>query len=157
MQRIHVLLAVLCAGLCVACAASAFAVADEQKDKVKPKNAPTLDDATATLTEFVDGKKKESKIDLKYCLKVKGYFDKAGFNIEEIGDGGPATHLTGAGTMLEKGDIITKVDGKSIKSAADYAKALNGAADHDKVKLTVRDVNSSEEVEVEAETAKRQE
>ena len=32
---------------------------------------------------------------------------------------------------------------------------MNGAADHDKVKLRVRDVNSGEEVEVEAETAKR--
>jgi S1-C subfamily serine protease len=152
MQRVHASLAILCAGLIVALAAPLFAADDP---KAKPKNAPTLDDSTATLTEFVDGKEKQSKIDLKYCLKVKGYFDNAGFHIEEVEDGGPATHLMGAGSSLEKGDTITKIDGKSIKSAADYAKAMNGASDHDKVKLRVRDVNSGDEVEVEAETAKR--
>jgi S1-C subfamily serine protease len=134
-------------------AAPTFAADDEAK--AKPKDAPTLDDSTATLTEVVGGKKKQSKIDLKYCLKVKGYFDDAGFHMEEIEDGGPATHLTGAGTSLEKGDIITHVDGKPVKSAADYAKAMNGAADHAQVKLRVKDVNSGNEVEVEAETAKR--
>jgi C-terminal processing protease CtpA/Prc len=154
MQRVHLSHAILAAGLCLAFAASTFAAADDQA-KAKPKDAPTLDDSTATLTEFVDGKKKESKIDLKYCLKVKGYFDNVGFNIEEVEEGGPATQLTGAGTMLEKGDIITHVDGKAVKSAADYAKAMNGASDHAQVKLRVRDVNSGNEVEVEAETAKR--
>jgi S1-C subfamily serine protease len=153
MQRVHVSHAILCVGLCMAFAASTFAATDDQK--TKPKDAPTLDDSTATLTEFVDGKKKQSKIELKHCLKVKGYFDKDGFNIEEIEEGGPATQLTGAGMSLEKGDIITQVDGKPIKSAADYAKAMNGAADPAKVKLRVRDVNSGNEVEVEAETAKR--
>jgi S1-C subfamily serine protease len=155
MQRVHVSHAILCAVLGVAFAASTFAAADDQSNKVKPKDAPTLDDGAATLTEFVDGKKKQSKIELTYCLKVKGYFDNVGFNLEEVEEGGPATHLTGAGSSLEKGDIITQVDGKSIKSAADYAKAMNGAADHAKVKLRVRDVNSGEEVELEAETAKR--
>jgi S1-C subfamily serine protease len=152
MQRVHASLAILCAGLFVALAAPLFAADDE---KAKPKNAPTLDDSTAALTEVVDGKEKKSKIELKYCLKVKGYFDNSGFHIEEVEDGGPATHLTGAGTSLEKGDTITKIDGKSIKSPADYAKAMNGASDHDKVKLLVRDINSGNEVEVEAETAKR--
>jgi S1-C subfamily serine protease len=153
MQRVRASHAILCAGLCLAFAT--FAPADDESKKAKPKDAPTLDDSTATLTEVVDGKKKQSKLDLKYCLKVKGYFDKDGFNIEDIEEGGPATHLMGAGTSLEKGDIITQVDGKSVKSAADYAKAMNGAADHANVKLRVRDVNSGQEVEVEAETAKR--
>src|SRR5207302_2025141 len=57
------------------CAVALAAAADDKKPKVKPKNAPTLDDRTATLTETVDGQKKESKIDLKYSLKVDGYFD----------------------------------------------------------------------------------
>ena len=100
MQRVHASLAILCAGLIVALAVPTFA-ADGQK-KAKPKNATTLDDAAGTLTEFVDGKQKQSKIDLKYCLKVKGYFDNAGFHIEEVEDGGPATHLTGRGRVSKK-------------------------------------------------------
>ena len=65
MQRVRLSHAILCAGLCVVFAASAFAAVDE-KTKEKPKDAPMLDDSTAKLTEFVDGKKKESMIDLMY-------------------------------------------------------------------------------------------
>ncbi len=130
----------------------------DEKSKDKPKDASTLDDATGTLTEMVDGKPKESKVDLKYCLKVKGYFDDKGFNIEEVDDDGPAVKLSngqGGAIRLEKGDIITEVDGKKIKSAQDYVKAMNGAADHSKTKVKVRDVNSGDVVELVAEADKR--
>src|SRR5262249_36805382 len=137
----------------------AAAGADDKKDKEKPKDAPTLDDRTASLTEITDGKEKTTKIDLKYSLKVKGYFDKDGYNIEELDDDGPAAMLGDADgnpvAKLEKGDIITEVDGKKVKSAQDYAKAVDGAADHAKVKVKVRDVNSGQEMEFYANSAKR--
>jgi S1-C subfamily serine protease len=142
----------------VAFAASTFAAADDQSNKVKPKDAPTLDDGTATLTEFVDGKKKQSKIELKYCLKVKGYFSKEGLHVEDLDGDGPAAMLddgNGGAAMMEKGDIIVEVDGKKVKTAEDYVKALNGAADPDKVKLKIRDVNSGNDADYYAKAAKR--
>ena len=131
-----------------------------KNDKEKPKDAPTLDDRTATLTEVAGGKEKQTKVDLKYSLKVKGYFDADGFNIEEFDMDGPAAKLTdAAGTgqtaILDKGDIIVAVDGKRIKSAQDYVKAINGAADHTKIKLKIRDVRSGQEAEFLADAVKR--
>jgi S1-C subfamily serine protease len=137
---------------------SVAAAADDEKDKEKPKNAATLDDATATLTEMVDGKPKESKVDLKHCLKVKGYFDDKGFHLEDVDSDGPAMRLSnneGGNVQLEKGDTISEVDGKKIKSAQDYVKAMNGAADPKKVKIKVRDVRTGDEIELTAEAEKR--
>ncbi len=133
------------------------AVADSAKkgDAEKSTTPPTLDDRTATVTETVGGKEKKTKIDLKYCLKVKGFFDDKGFHIEEVEAGGPATQLSGGMAMMEKGDIIVEVEGKPVKSPQDYAKAMNGAADHTKVKLKIRDVNTGNDQEFEADAAKR--
>jgi len=154
MKRFQRSAASTCAVLLLVLAGAAMAGADE-KDKDKPKG-PTLDDAKGTLTETVDGKAKETKIDLKYCLKVKGHFDDKGFNIDEVEADGPATKLDNMpGASLEKGDIILEVDGKKIKSAQDYAKAMNGAADHSKTKIKVRDVRSGDEREFEVDAAKR--
>jgi hypothetical protein len=152
----------LCTSLAVLCAASVIglstglASADDKTDK--PKDATTLDDRTATVTETVDGKEKESKVELKYNLKVKGYFDKAGFHLEEVEADGPGTALAdenGNMAALEKGDIILTVDGKPVKSAKDYVKAMNDAADHSKVKIKVKDVNTGNDQEFYANTAKR--
>jgi membrane-associated protease RseP (regulator of RpoE activity) len=157
MIRFRALLLVVCASLVLAFAAGLQAASDEEK-KGKPKDAAILDDATATLTETVDGKEKKTKIDLNYCLKVKGYFQADGFHIDEVDAGGPAATLSNADTanaQMEKGDIITEVDGKRIKSAQDYAKAMNSAADHAKTKVKVRDVNSGQEAEFDAAAAKR--
>jgi S1-C subfamily serine protease len=127
-------------------AASVFCLALAHADeKDKSKDAPRLDDGKATVTEIVEGKEKTSKLDLKYALKVKGYFANDGFHIEEVDENGPAFRLddgNGGLAMMEKGDIIVEVDGKSVKSPADYAKAMNGAADHNKTKLKIKDVNS---------------
>jgi S1-C subfamily serine protease len=145
--------------LLVGLGALALAAPDDKKEKQKPKDAPTLDDQTATLTEVAAGKEKKTKLDLKHCLKVRGYFDNDGFNLEEVDAGGPAEKLaTSDGTgqaMLEKGDIITEVDGKPVKSADDYVKAMNGASDPAKLKLKVRDVRTGEEQEFIADAAKR--
>jgi S1-C subfamily serine protease len=148
------LLAVLCAASVIGLGAARTSA--EEKDK--PKDAATLDDRTATVTQTVDGKQKESKVDLKYSLKVKGYFAKDGYHIEEVDDDGPAATLSddnGNMAKLEKGDIIVTVDGKAVKSADDYVKAMNGAADHAKTKIKVKDVNTGNDQEFYANAAKR--
>jgi S1-C subfamily serine protease len=148
--------AVLCAALLFVLGSSVLLRADEKKEK--PKDAPTLDDRTAMLTETVDGKEKKTKVELKYSLKVKGFFDKDGYHIEELDDGGPAAMLhDGQGNtiaMMEKGDIIVEVDGKKIKSADDYVKAMNGVADSTKIKLKVKDVNTGQDADFHANAAK---
>jgi len=131
---------------------------DEKKEKQRPNNAPVLDDGTGTLTEMMDGKENTRKLDLKHCLKVKGYFDTDGFNIEEIDDSGPATKLTsGAGEQmkLEKGDIITEIDGKQIKAPDDYVTALNNISDPSKTKIKVKDAKTGQEHDFNVECAKR--
>jgi S1-C subfamily serine protease len=45
--------------------------------------------------------------------------------------------------MLEEGDIITHVDGKEIKTAADYHKLMSG---NEEKKVTVIDVNSGKSI-----------
>ena len=152
MNRFPASIAILSAALLLGFSALALA------DKEKPKDAATFDDSSAMLTENEGGKEKKTTIDLKYSLKVKGYFDKDGFNMEEVGADGPASKLIdGAGevVLLEKGDIITEVDGKKVKSAQDYAKAMNGVADPAKIKLKVRDVNTGKEIEFHANADKR--
>jgi S1-C subfamily serine protease len=152
--------ALACATLFLGLGAMALAGTDDPKEKVKPKDAATLDDQAGTLTGPVDGKETRKEIDVKYSLKVKGYFDRDGFNIEEVAPDGPATHLGEAPgndphVSLEKGDIITEVDGQRIKSVEDYVKAMNSAADHAKTKLKVKDVNTGNEKEFFAEATKR--
>jgi S1-C subfamily serine protease len=137
-----------------------FARSDEKKEKQRPKNAPVLDDSTGTLTEMMDGKENTRKLDLKHCLKVKGYFDTDGFNVEEVEDSGPATKLTssaGDGTpmRLEKGDIITEIDGKQIRTSDDYVTAMNNASDPTKTKIKVKDINTNQERDFTVECAKR--
>jgi S1-C subfamily serine protease len=148
MTRICALLAAL---LCVAAVSRA--------DEDRPKDAPTLDDQAGTLTKTVDGKPEKTKVDLKYCLKVKGYFTKDGLHVEELDGDGPAAMLHDADgnavAMMEVGDAITEVDGKKVKSAEEYAKALNGAADPDKVKLKVRDKNTGNDFEYYVKAVKR--
>jgi S1-C subfamily serine protease len=154
MNRRSLALLFLAAVVAVGLAASRSA-ADDKGDK--PKDAPTLDDRNSMLTETVDGKEKTSKVDLKYNLKVKGYFDKDGLHLEEVDQDGPAFKLSnadGATVMLEKGDIIKEIDGKAIKSAADYVKAMNDASDHSKVKVKVKDVRSGDDQDLVADTNK---
>jgi hypothetical protein len=142
---------VVCLAAALLVGLTAGAWAQEKKAKQKPKDAPTLDDRTATLTERVDGKKKETKLELKYSLKVDGYFDDDGFNIENLDAGGPAENLMDAAgnatARMEKGDIIVEINGKKLKTAADYVKALNDAADPMKIKLKIRDVNTGKDQE----------
>jgi hypothetical protein len=158
MSRFQTLVVLFSAALVLGLGASVSA-AWRQQAKEKPKDAPTFDDKTAALTETKDGKEKKTQIELKYCLKVKGFFDADGFNLEEVDEDGPASKLGtepgGTGVRCEKGDIIKEVDGKAVKTAEDYAKAMNGAADHDKVKIKVKDINGGQEVEFYADTAKR--
>jgi S1-C subfamily serine protease len=133
------------------CALAALGRADDKKADA------TFDDATATLTQTVDGKEKTTKIDLKYCLKVKGRFTDKGFVIDVVDPDGPAAmlDLNGQVAMMEKGDIIVEVDGKKVKSAEDYAKALNGAKDASKIPIKVKDVNTGQDADFTVAAAKR--
>jgi S1-C subfamily serine protease len=160
MHRFQSFVALAGAALFLGLGALALAGTDDPKEKVKPKDAAIFDDQAGTLTGKVEGKETKKEIDAKYCLKVKGYFDSDGFNMEDVEADGPATHLSDASgnnnmIMLEKGDIITEVDGKKVKSAEDYAKAINGAADHAKTKIKVKDVRTGDESEFFADAAKR--
>jgi S1-C subfamily serine protease len=158
MNRFRVSVAALCVASLFGLAAVALARADDKKEKGKPKDAAILDDATGKVTETAGGKEKTTTLGLKYGLKVKGYFNKDGFNIEEVDPDGPAARLMDDGgnrvAGMEKGDIIVEVDGKPVKSAKDYAKAMNGAADHAKVKLKVKDVNTGNDQEFYAAASK---
>ena len=144
MSRRNLALTVLGAAFVVCLAGTVLA--DDKDDK--GKGGATLDDRTAMLSETVDGKEKTSKVDLKYNLKVKGVFTKDGLKLEVIDEDGPAHTVTnedGAMAYLEPGDIIREIDGKAVKSADDYVKALNGASDHEKVKIKVRDVRTGDD------------
>jgi hypothetical protein len=84
-----------------------------------------------------------TRMNLTYCLRIKGYFDEDGFNVEEVDPTGPAAELTlvdgqGQTQGLRKGDIITEVDGKTVTSAEAYAKAMNGVRDHRETRLKIR-------------------
>jgi S1-C subfamily serine protease len=116
-----------------------------------PDDAPRLDDEKQEVTRtLAGGKVEKSKVELKYYLQVKGAFDEDGFTLEAVEPGGPAAMLTnedGTGNvMLEAGDVIKEVDGKAVKSAKDYAKALNDAKDHTKIKLKIVDVRTGNEL-----------
>jgi S1-C subfamily serine protease len=116
-----------------------------------PDNAPRLDDEKQEVTCTLDtGKVEKTKLDLKYYIQVKGAFDDDGFTLETVEPGGPATMLTnddGIVAALEAGDVIQEVDGKAVKSPKDYAKAMNDAKDHTKIKVKVKDVNSGNSME----------
>jgi hypothetical protein len=154
MNRQLLCLAVLSAAAVLALSA-ALARADE---KDKPKGA-TLDDRAATVTETTDGKETTTKLELKYTLKIKGIFDKDGLRIEELDADGPMNMLKdGDGNvvgMAEKGDVIREMDGKAIKSAKDYVKALNEAADANKIKVKLKDINTGNDQEFYVSAQKR--
>src|SRR5580658_7833579 len=76
---------------------------------------------------YVDEKDKDAKRDgeVKELGDVKAPTVKAGAVIMNVTEDGPATKgsLDKEGNQaaaLEKGDVITKVNGKEIKSAKDY-------------------------------------
>jgi S1-C subfamily serine protease len=132
---------------------------DDKKEKEKPKDAATLNDEEQTLTTTSDDKTKTKKIELKYYLQVSGYFDKDGFNIEKVTKDGPATQLRdddgNGGVTLEAGDIILELDGFKVTTPEEYAKAINGVGDHEKVKLKIRDKNTGNDVVFYATARKR--
>lgn len=62
-----------------------------------------------------------------------------------------------APTLDDRTATLTEtVDGKQVKSAQDYARAMNGAADPATIKLKIRDVNTGKQVEYYAQAVKRE-
>jgi S1-C subfamily serine protease len=120
----------------------------------------TYDDQTAEVKTTVDGKETVKKLSAKRCLKVRGTIDQDGFRLQEVTEGGPAMRLTTIGdggqpAELEKGDIVVEVDGKKIRSAADYVAALDGAKDAEKVRIKVIDINTNMPMEFTAPAEER--
>jgi S1-C subfamily serine protease len=115
---------------------------DEKQDAKKP--GETKGKVEAKKDEEAKGKIPEAV--RKQILKNKIEY---GVVLVGVTAGGPATtgreKPKGEGdiVMLEEGDIITHVDGKEIKSAADYYKLMSG---NDEKKLTVIDVNTGKPV-----------
>ncbi len=101
--------------------------------------------------------KKDSKKDEEVKGKIPDAIkktiekDKIQFGIVLVGvtAGGPATNgrekPKGEGDViiLEEGDIITHIDGKEVRTAADYYKLMGG---NDEKKVTVIDVNTGKPV-----------
>jgi S1-C subfamily serine protease len=125
-----------------------------------PDDAPRLDDEKQEVTrKLASGKEEKSKVDLKYYLQVNGAFDDDGFTIESVTEGGPAAMLMaadGSPAMMEAGDVITEIEGKAVKSPKDYAKALNDAKDHTKIKIKLKDVRTGDVVEFSVEVKKHE-
>jgi S1-C subfamily serine protease len=144
--------------LLVALAGLLLAPPPDGGDKKATKEV--YDDQTAEVKATVDGKETVKKLSAKRCLKVRGTIDQDGFRLQEVTEGGPATRLTTVGmgeqpAELEKGDIIIEVDGKKIRSAADYVAALDGAKDPEKVRIKVIDINTGQAMEFTAPAAER--
>jgi S1-C subfamily serine protease len=103
-----------------------------------------------------DEKKEEKKADAKKDEQVKGKIPEDvrkrieekkiahGVVIIEVTPDGPATagrNEDGQQVLLEKGDIITKVNDKAVKTADDFYKLMGG---NDERKVIVIDVNTGD-------------
>ena len=102
-------------------------------------------------TSLSDKKDEEAKGKITEAVRKKLKDNKVTFGVVllEVTTGGPATQGSekpkgeGDQSSMEEGDIITHVDGKEIKTAADYYKLMSG---NDEKKLTIIDVNTDKPV-----------
>jgi S1-C subfamily serine protease len=124
----------------------AFAVLISPASFVRATGA---DDEAKGKTEDKKGEKKDTEVKGKIPDSIKKQIqdNKVSYGVVliEVQAGGPAVNghekAKGEGdtVMLEEGDIITHVDGKEIKTAADFHKAMSS---NDEKKLTVIDQNT---------------
>jgi S1-C subfamily serine protease len=79
-------------------------------------------------------------------IQARGIWGKDGFTIMAVKPGGPATRMRSADgktvASLEPGDQIVEVAGTKIESQVDYARAMNGAKDPQRIEIEVRDRSS---------------
>ena len=87
-----------------------------------------------------------SVAELKRFVQVKGIWTKEGYIITAVKPDGPATKMTSADgktkAAIEPGDVIVEVERTKIESQTDYARAMNGAKDPQRIEMRVRDRNS---------------
>ncbi len=90
-------------------------------------------------------------IQLQWLIRVQGFFDDDGFHLVHVTPGGPATQLTsvqgGLAGAAEVGDTITSINDQAILNGKDWAIAMANAPDHNKVKLSIVDVESGDSVD----------
>jgi S1-C subfamily serine protease len=130
---------------CIAAAILALGLVQAGAQETKKEGKP----ATKT-DEEANGKIAESQKKL-LARQVRSEVTKinSGVYILDVTAGGPAMSgrekPKGGGDviMLEEGDIITHINGKEVKTAADYHKLMSG---NDEKKLTVIDVNSDKPI-----------
>jgi membrane-associated protease RseP (regulator of RpoE activity) len=82
---------------------------------------------------------------LKRYIQVRGTWGNDGFRVTAVKQDGPAAKLKSADgkteAALQPGDVIVEVEGTKITSEADYAKAMNGAKNPDKIEIKVKDTS----------------
>lgn len=85
--------------------------------------------------------------DLRYRMLVTAEFSPQGAKILTVNPAGPGAWMRSAAGFrgtLEPGDVITAVDGKSVRGQVDYYEAMNAGGKGKK--LTVKDKNTGKEV-----------
>jgi hypothetical protein len=137
--------------LCVVLAFSLALLPRTQAQEAK-KDEPAKGKVEEKKEDEGKGKKdKEVKGKIDEAMRKKIRENKVTFGVVliEVTADGPATKGRekpgGAGDviLLEEGDIITHVDGKEVKTAADYHKLMSGK---DEKKITVIDINTGKPV-----------
>lgn len=80
-----------------------------------------------------------------WLIRAEGVWTQDGFQLTHVVPGGPANKVWSddgslTNVSLEAGDTIVSINDDAILSDLDWAKAMNTAPDHAKVKLTVVNV-----------------
>jgi S1-C subfamily serine protease len=104
----------------------------------------------ATLAQDGETEKAEggytSAAKITRFIQVRGYWSKNGYTITAVKQGGPATRMENPDgktvASMEPGDRIVEVEGIKIASQVDYAMAMDGAKDPQRIEMKVRDRNS---------------
>ena len=91
------------------------------------------------------------EVKLHYRLLIAGEFlPRGGLKVLSVNPAGPGANLIDVRRrnrgILDRGDVITRVNGTTLKSPLDYYKALNESGERKGIALiTVRDVNTNRE------------
>lgn len=82
---------------------------------------------------------------IQWTLLADGWIDREGFNLKRIDRTSTlrfACDASGKAYQLQKGDIISHINGHKILNQRDYARLINGARNPNAIQLTV--VNGSD-------------
>lgn len=133
---------------CVLAALTAPLTDDKKEPKFPERvNEAVTDDGTQTVRDQSAKPEATTKIVCKFGLLIDAEFGESGLRIKGVHDDSPCLQALGKdGTqyMLEEGDRITKINGKTFKNYGEYAKIMNGLKENEKVVLAVVDVRTGD-------------